>query len=71
MIKRKKKEGYYFPGFYYMVGKDEDSIFFQLLCEVAILHFWILVQKKWLPHFLLWKYKEKDNVWGKAPHETK
>ena len=27
------------------------------------MHFYILGQKKWLPHFLLWKYKEKDDLW--------
>ena len=51
---------------YYKLGKDKGSIFFQSLCEVAILHFCILRQKKWLPHFLLWKYKENDDVWGKT-----
>ena len=37
----------------------------------CILHFYILGQRKWLPQFLLWKYKEKDDVCGKASNETK
>ena len=34
-----------FSQFYYKVGKEKGSIFFQSLCEVAILHFCILVKK--------------------------
>ena len=48
----KKKERILFSLFYYKVGKDKGSIFFQSLCGVAILHFCILWQKKMATSFL-------------------
>ena len=49
--------------FYYKVGKNKGSIFFQSVCEAAILHvaFCILGQteKKWLPHFLVVEIKKR------------
>ena len=67
-VKKYLKQGILLSEFYYKVGKDKGSIFFQSLYEVAILHFAFLGRKKWLPHFLLWKYKEKRDT---ASHETK
>ena len=49
--------------FYYKVGKDKGSIFFQSLCEVAILHFAFLY---------FWAEKMSTSfLTCKASHETK
>ena len=45
-VKNYLKQGILLSEFYYKVGKDKGSIFFQSLCEVAFLHFCILGQKK-------------------------
>ena len=37
--KERKKRRILLSQFYYKVGKDKCSIFFQSLCEVAVLHF--------------------------------
>ena len=67
MLKLIQKNGYYFPIFY-KVGTDKGSIFFQSLCEVAILHFAFLYSwaEKMATSFLAVEIYTKDEVWGKS-----
>ena len=37
-LKKKEKKGYYFPSFILRSAKIKGSIFFQSVCESAILH---------------------------------
>ena len=72
VLKIDLKKRYYFPSFIIRYAKIKIIFLSVTLwsCYFGFCIFVFLGRKKLLPHFLLWKYKENDDVRGKASHET-
>ena len=71
-VKNWFKKGYYFPSFIIRQAKIKVLFSFSHFVKLLFCIFYccILGQKNWLPHFLLWKYKGKDDVWSKGKDDV-